>query len=394
MSIRTKAEIIKGIKKNYRLVNGKAYETWEIYFGMDEAGKKIRTVKPTKQEAIAHVEAYFKALDAKVSNQVSLTPKDVLDAWEARDMLIAAGLGKVTLRQCAREFIGRESGKSVNDAGSYMTVDQAFCLYLNSIPSECEAQRKCVSQRVGKWAESLGKGYLMRDVTLKDVSEYAATVGNAVKTRNNVRGYIKSFLAWCADGERLLIAVNPCASLKSEKEPYKEPLFISVADMETLAREVERSHPAALPFLVLSYWCGIRSAEIDRLRECPEDIRYEEQTVRISKVKGWTRGMKPRVVHIEDNAVAWMRKIGIREALPKMTVESMRNAVYFAASAVGVRLGHNTGRHSYITYLSAKTGNPRFAETMAGTSDGMRTKSYDGLATKSAGEAYFSIMPS
>jgi hypothetical protein len=31
---------------------------------------------------------------------------------------------------------------------------------------------------------------------------------------------------------------------------------------------------------------------------------------------------------------------------------------------------------------------------LAGTSSGMRTKNYDGLATKTEGEAYFAIMPS
>ena len=59
-----------------------------------------------------------------------------------------------------------------------------------------------------------------------------------------------------------------------------------------------------------------------------------------------------------------------------------------------MKLGHNMGRHSYITHLSAKTGDPRRAEGMAGTSSGMRTKNYDGLATKTEGEAYFAIMPS
>jgi integrase len=231
-------------------------------------------------------------------------------------------------------------------------------------------------------------------VTAKDVVDYAASRGNAVKTRNNARSYIKSFLEWCCSDERRYLSENPCASLKLEKEPYREPKFISAADMEKLAREVEKGHAAALPFLVLSYWCGIRTAEIQRLAESPEDIKWEEQTVRLAKVKGWTSGRKPRVVHIEPNAIAWMKKIGIREAIGGMSVLSMRNAVYESAVKAGVKLGHNMGRHSYITHLSAKTGDPRRAEGMAGTSSGMRTKNYDGLATKTEGEAYFAIMPS
>lgn len=398
MPIRSKTEILRGIKKTYRAVSGKAYETWEIYFGTDEQGRKVRTVRPSKAEAVKYVDDYFRALETNGCLMTALRPKDVMDAREARDMLNIAGFGDVTLRQCAREFIGREGTPAARDgrqaAARDMTVGAAYAEYLASIPRECEMQIKCVEGRVKRWVDAIGSDRSLSDVTAKGVSDYVAAMGVAVKTRNNHRGYIKSFLSWCAADERRYIPSNPCSGMKLEREPYKEPKFISAEDMEKLAREVEGKHPEAIPYMVLSYWCGIRTAEIQRLAETPEDIRIDEETVRITKVKGWTGGRRPRIVHIEPNAKEWMRRYGVCGAIGKMTVNAQQKLVYHAAEDAGVKLGHNMGRHSYITHLSAKTGDPRRAEGMAGTSSGMRTKNYDGLATKTEGEAYFAIMPS
>jgi len=100
-------------------------------------------------------------------------------------------------------------------------------------------------------------------------------------------------------------------------------------------------------------------------------------------------------VHLEENVLAWMRSFDIRGALAgASSAEWMRKAVCRAGDAVGVTIRQNYGRHSYITYLTAKTGDPAFAEAMAGTSGGMRSKHYDGLATKADGARYFGIMPS
>jgi len=393
MSFRTKSEIIKGIKKAFRTTGGKTYETWEIYFGTDENGKKVRTCRPTKAEAIRHVEEVFRSLDTNGCMMATLKPREVLDAREAKEMLIAAGFSDVSYRQCARAYIEREGKGGASVAVSAMTLGTAYDEYLAMIPPDCDMQRKCVKARVGKWVEAFGRGALLSGVTAKDVCDYVAARGNAVKTRNNARSYIKTFLNWCSNDERKYICANPCSSMKQESEPYSEPEFISVADMVKVTRKVEEKYPDALPYLVLSYWCGIRTAEIERLRDAPDDIVYEEGTVRISKPKGWTKGIRPRIIHVEKNAVAWMEKCDIRSAIVRRTAETMINDVYKAAEDVKVKLCRNCGRHSYQTYLTAKTGNPKFVEAMAGTSAAMRTKNYDGLATKTAGEEYFSIMP-
>lgn len=392
MAIKSKSEIMRGIRKSYRAVGGKAYETWEIYFGTDDRGKKIRTVKPSLAEARLYVENYFRSLDTGGCVMTALKPRDVLDAREALDILTAAGMRDATLRRCAREFVERETAGRMCAANG-VTLGAAYDEYLSGIPRDCDMQKKCVEGRVGKWVNAVGKDAKLSCVTAKDVADYVAALGGAVKTRNNHRGYIKSFLSWCAADERKYIPANPCAGMKPEKEPYSEPGFISAADMEKLAREVEKNHPAAIPFMVLSYWCGIRTAEIERLAETPEDIRWEEETVRLSKVKGWTSGRRPRVVHIEPNALEWMRRNDIRKRISERSVMTQRNLVYEAAAAAGVKMSHNMGRHSYITHLAAKTGNAKLVESMAGTSGGMRSKNYDGLSTKTEGEAYFAIMP-
>lgn len=393
MAIKSKSDIMRNIRKSYRAVGGKAYETWEIYFGTDDRGKKIRTVKPSLSEARRYVENYFRSLDTGGCVMTALKPRDVLDAREALDILAEAGLRDVTLRRCARELIVRETAAR-KCAASGMTLGPAYMEYVKSIPEECEMQRKCVRGRIGRWADALGHEYRLADVTAKGVADYVDALGVAVKTRNNARSYIKTFLSWCAADERRYIAENPCAGMKPEKEPYKEPVFISAADMEKLAREVEANHPTAIPFMVLSYWCGIRTAEIERLADKPEDIRLEEETIRLSKVKGWTSGRRPRITHIEPNALAWMKRHDVRRQLPGRAVVTMRETLYRAAADAGVNLGRNMGRHSYITHLAAKTGDAKMVESMAGTSGGMRAKNYDGLSTKTEGQAYFSIMPS
>jgi len=394
MAVKSKQDVLKGIRRSHRSWGGKSYETFEIYFGTDEFGKKIRTSRPTMRRAREYVDEFFRSLDTNGGMLAALKPRDVLDAREALKMLAEAGMADVSLRQCAAAYVSGDApgGARVREE---VGLGRAFDLYLASIPEVQGHHRRCVEVRVGKWVDAFGRGMGLSDVSAREVAGYVAALGGAVKTRNNALNYIKSFMAWCAREERGWLERSPCASLRLEREAYRDPLFIAVDDMERLARAVEADFRGGLPFLVLSYWCGVRSDEIGRLMGCPQDVRHEEGSVRIAMPKGWTKGMRPRVVHLEENAVAWMRSFDIRGELAAAgSVDAMRRAVCRAGEAVEVEVKQNYGRHSYITYLTAKSGDPALAEAMAGTSGGMRSKHYDGLATRAEGVRYFSIMPS
>jgi len=158
-----------------------------------------------------------------------------------------------------------------------------------------------------------------------------------------------------------------------------------------LGRDGGKRH--LLGYVTLSYFCGIRTAEIARLARDVDDIRPEEGTVIIRMPKGHTQGMTPRTVHIPENAVAWMRGIDFKDALGRDLNTAVNEFGKFAAS-LGVKVGRNIGRHTCATMHCAAFGNPAKTEAMLGTSSSMRVKHYMGLATKAEGERYFSLMPS
>jgi integrase len=391
MAIRDKKTVLKKIRQCERIVGGKPYQTFEIYFGTDGHGKKLRENKSTLQEAKARVDEFF-AEHARLGDAARvLGPTEIYDAKAALNLLASAGLA-VCLTEAARSYVEGWQAKTVCREKK---IGEAFTEYVNGISESQHLHRTAVGARVGKWVMSFGPDRLASEVTAVDVAEYLAPMKlKSMKTYNNALSYIKTFMAWCSKSQRMYSKGNPLDDMKPVKLAYKEPEFMPVDDFEKFIRACE-SHedaPRLMPFIALSFFCGIRQEEIKRLIESRKDIDLDAETIRISMPKGWTQGITPRIFQLEPCALEWLMKYSGEPILCKST-RACLESMAVVAKKLGIKLVKNGGRHSFITYHAAAYGDPSRTDTITGTSKKMRSAHYQGLVSKADAVRYFSITP-
>ena len=391
MPVREKSRVLGDIREQTVRVKGKTYTTFVAYFGTDREGKKIRRSFRSDKLAREGVNKFFREIKNSGEGISGLRPSEVYDAQEAIRIL-RSHKADVPLAEIARRFVAQESSLCVTPK----TLAEAYAEYLSSIPAIQKLHRMAVEGRVGRWVAHTGANVACSDIQARDIAQYLASIrSDSARTWNNHMGYIKTFCGWMCRKERRYMAGNPMSDMSKRKIVYKPPEFMRAADFERVVRALERDggRRHLLGYVALSYFCGIRTEEIKRLAEHIDDIRPEEGTVIIRKPKGFTQGGTPRPIHIPDNAVKWMRLVDFRTALGKDMGRVVREFSGFAAG-LGVRVGHNFGRHTCATMHVAAYADPRRTEAMLGTSSSMRVRHYMGLVTRTEGERYFGIVPS
>lgn len=389
--IRPKKEVLSSIKTRQRTQNGKPFVVYECYLGTDAAGRKIRLSRNTREELVEKINSYYRDMRTMGDARTALKPAQIYDAKQAFDILAENGYS-LTLTDCIRAYVAwrKEEAKIVQTP-----IGTAYQEYLDSIPVRQVKHRNSIVARVQKWVISFGGERAVSQVTEAEFIKYLERFGND-KTYNNVLSYCKTFLNWCCAKSRHYIACNPLEDLKPRRLMYKRPEFAHVADVKAIfKRLIEKKDKEAIIYTTLSFFCGIRFEEIERIGQSEDGNRaidLEDGTVRIEMPKGWTQGMAPRVFRMENNAQEWLRYCG-HDALTHFKARAARTRMHKEALKLGIAFPRNAGRHSFISYHVALHELPKWTEAIAGTSKTMRAKHYQGLVKKSEAEAYFSITP-
>ncbi len=391
MSIRSKREVVKTMKTRTRMLYGKPREVWEFYLGTDLSGSKLRVTRSSKKAAMEYIDDFYRKYKECGESMVVLRPAQVHDAMTAIDILSQSG-STLSLTEVAK-LVVTTFGKT--SPVSDKTIGAAYEEYFSNIPEAQKFHKKAVAMRVGKWVLSFGGDRLISDVTAREIAVRLEKVGRkSDKSFNNHLSYIKSFLGWCAKKERMYLVNNPASDMELRSIAYKEPKYMPASDVEKMIRIFEADGDRkSLAVIVLSFFCGIRTEEIGRLMEDPSQVNLEDETIRISMPKGWTRGIAPRAFHIPPVALAWMKAYNLKSVFGSFNVQNRRQWFGIKTRKAGIEFPPNAGRHTFITMHVAAYGEPTKTEAMAGTSKEMRASHYMGLASKRDGEKFFSIFP-
>jgi len=206
-----------------------------------------------------------------------------------------------------------------------------------------------------------------------------------------------------------LIDASPVAGLAPRRVDWREPVWFAPERVERILRAAE-AHPGPVEagvgaFLAMGFLAGVRTAEILRARW--EDLDLDGGVLRIPRPKGFTRGRRPRLVELEPNAVAWLRRWrdwtaahaggaaagrivrnehGIRDwKARRLAPEDLRGTA-----------AHNAARHTYATMHVAAFRNAAATALNLGhgRSTEMLERHYRGLVPQGVAEAYWRILPS
>ena len=199
-----------------------------------------------------------------------------------------------------------------------------------------------------------------------------------------------------------------------ERKPttFHEPVFFRPDRVERIFRAAE-AHPgppraSVGAFLTLGFFAGVRTAEI--LRAEWADLNLDEGVLRIPRPKGWTNGRRPRLVELEENAVAWMRywrrwTTGQRRGHePRGAIvpdgwrltEWKREQLEPSGDSWGNDEAHNVMRHTYATMHVGAFREAAATALNLGHGRGLEIleKHYRGLVSRTVAQAYWNIYPS
>lgn len=391
--MKTRAQALASINMSSHKVNGKTYNMFYCYIGTDQVSKKrVVLTAGTCQDLKDKIFDYYKNLASGGNLAMALNQYQLMDARMAFHALEEAHM-TLSLTECVRREIERSG--TLSDAS--VTIGKAYDEFLAEKSSG--ADRKKTVSTTGKWVETVGRDVMLSTVKPKAVESYLATSYGTLSevTYNSHLSYIRTFINWCAKGRRGYVRQGLLDDLELKDIAWEEPKYMPVKDVEKLMRALEDkkdAYPDALAYCVTNLFCGVRREEVLRMATLPDaaKIHLDDETVRISKVKGYTKGRAPRAFQIPPNALAWMQSFDYEKAV-KFITEQTTKRIATIADSVGVETFRNFARHSFITYHVAAYGDPAKTQAMVGTSSKMRADHYCGLASKKDGEAFFAILP-
>jgi integrase len=244
---------------------------------------------------------------------------------------------------------------------------------------------------------------IVSEITKDEVQKWLSSLPLATKTRNKHRGYASQIFSLAKDFG--YASVNPFSEVKKFRERITEENgqigVLSPEDTEKLFRAAD---PELIPFLTLSYFCGIRVATIYRLDWL--DIKYDEKRVIVPSYSG--KKQERYRVTLSENALSWlkphvkpsgsllvrataMNRFSKEKGLPSET--ATENRIKKAAQKAGVTIPHNAGRNTFISMHVAHYESMDKTALEANTSVGIIKKDYLDIVRREEAVKFWAIFP-
>lgn len=398
MSYRTKKDVLAGISKRKRIRNGVESVVYDAYLGYDPYSKKQKRMQASDLvELKAQIERFY--IEHRIGGDAAarLQPYEATDAREALDTLAAHGEA-ISLTEAVRRYLG---SSTVVKSASDIQLEDAFAKYEDSQVGKSKVHLRGIKYHIGRFIDHFGPQRLVSEVTASDVTEYLRKRfldkdnPKTWKTYNNNLSTLKTFFKWCTKTEQGYINKSPIADVDLLVIPWKDPDYVKVEDAKKLFKAIADGSANCredLADAILSFFCGMRNAEIERVREGKGSVNVDVENgfIRVVKCKGSTRGKRPRAFNIPEPALTWMRAFDFSSAVMKPNPLFRLHLVEYAKAAK-VKIPANAGRHTFITMHTAAYHDSNLLSSIVGNTESVRANNYDGVETEANGKAYFAI---
>jgi integrase len=173
----------------------------------------------------------------------------------------------------------------------------------------------------------------------------------------------------------------------SFKEPEKEIEIFTPDEMRAL---LLAAHARILPLIAIGGFCGIRSAEVERLTW--QDIKWDRGHIEIAghKAKTAARRLVPLPENLKEWLAPWREETG-----PILTISDVSGALGDTAVKAKIPGGwrQNALRHSFISYRVSLTGDVARTSLEAGNSPKMIFRHYREIVDEEAARTWFGMTP-
>ncbi|MGE4183082.1 MAG: tyrosine recombinase XerC [Limisphaerales bacterium] len=230
--------------------------------------------------------------------------------------------------------------------------------------------RTLTSQTLGDWLDGLPR---LRGGRL------------TVQSRENFRRVIFGLCEFAV--RKGWLVTNPVARVERHKVGERDVRIYTPDEFTALLQAATLDF---LPFVVLGGFCGLRSAELERVDWHDVDLTAAHVVVGATVAKVKSR----RVVPLPECAVRWLSRVANKEGpVWKGGHTGTRNAQEDTSKAAGVPWIKNGLRHSAASYLLAKHGDAGRVAGWLGNSADIVHKHYKSLVTPDVAARWFSIDP-
>ena len=373
--------------------NGKE---WRVTGYLD--GKRKQFWFSTEREARREAADRNRERDA-YGSKVNLDSEARLEAYRAAELL-------------------RPHGKTISDAVRYYLEHLEKAAYSVPFSDLAGRVREEFARRLAKdevserHAQSLRETLkklearfgpeLVSAITVEAVREWLLGLPLAVKTRNRHRGYAGTIFNLALDYG--YTTFNPVAKIKKFNERTNGADEVSIFSAEETERLFRAVDPEAIPFLTLSFFCGIRPATLERLDW--RDVRFEEKRVIVPGYKG-KNGTRYQVT-LQENALAFLRPYRRKSGsllVPARAINresalfgspspvATRRLIKQAARHAGLLLPDNAGRHTFISMHVAAFESVDKTSLEGNTSPRMIRTTYLDVVSKEEARRYWQIGP-
>jgi integrase len=233
-------------------------------------------------------------------------------------------------------------------------------------------------------------GQRVADLTVSDLVKFFERGRPALKTYNNRRGIVSTFLKFCY--LRGWIAENPVQRIPQHRIRQRRgsAQTFTAAQARELMEFIEGLEGGRfVPYFALCLFAGIRpgvpDGEITKLR--PDAVNLDAGVIdvlaEVSKVR------EPRQVTIQPNLAAWLRAYPL-EQFPLVVGNFQKRRAKFAKE---FHLTHDVMRHTFISMFVAKFRSIGEAAIQAGNSESIIRRHYLNLKSAEEAEEFWGILP-
>jgi integrase len=220
-------------------------------------------------------------------------------------------------------------------------------------------------------------------VTVPDVEKWVQSQNWAARTQHGYCADVRTLYNFCI--RRGLVNFNPAAAVELPKKD-EAPISLHTPEQVRTVLEFARERDLNLcRSLAVRYFCGLRSAEMERISE----TEIKAEFVEVTAAKAKTR--RRRLVPILPNLKAWLQLGG------QLPLHDINNRMRWFTDALrkkhGIDWPHNVTRHSWCSYHLAQFRNAGETALQAGHSEQMLFQHYRELVTPDQAREFWNIIP-
>lgn len=225
-------------------------------------------------------------------------------------------------------------------------------------------------------------------VQTADVQRWLDGLTAAPQTVANFRRVLFTLFAYAEARGYIRRGENPVEF--TEKVSGSNGDAVNIYTPPDVAKLLDAASAAFKPCIALGAFCGLRSAEIERLEWSDIDLAGGFVTVAADKAKTASR----RIVPIAANLKAWLTPY-VRKSGPvwRGTHDEFYDAQQASATAAGVVWKSNALRHSFASYRLAQTQSAAQVALECGNSASVVFKHYREIVKPKDARRWFAVKP-